>query len=185
MKLLLLNAGARDNGATQEILRTAWEKIPKEASVSCICLGNADIKFCKGCKSCYKTGECVQRDDVQAIIDTLDASDGILIAAPSYWADIPGQFKVLIDRCTPYGDTNPNPNRRRLKSGKKCWAIALRAGTRPMECEHIIAGIGHWCGHLGITMVDSMYFCGIDTKEDIEPYKEAIREKTKEWFAVL
>lgn len=183
MKILLLNAGAKDYGVTQEILLTIQEEIPKSDSVELICLGNVDIKFCKGCKSCYDTCECIQKDDMENIISTIDASDIIIIAAPSYWADIPGQFKVFIDRCTPYSDTNPNTNHRTLKSEKKCYAVALRTGTRPVECEHIIDSIGHWCGHMKISMADSIYFCGINDKEDITQYKERIREKAKEWFS--
>ena len=180
MKVLLLNAGAKDYGATQEILLTIQEEIPKSDSVECICLGNVDIQFCKGCKSCYDTCECVQSDDVENILNAIDASDMIIVAAPSYWADIPGQFKVFIDRCTPYSDTNPNPNHRTLKSGKRCYGIAT--GTKPMECEHIIQSMEHWCGHMKICMADSMYFCGINGKEDVEQYKEQIKEKAKEWF---
>lgn len=184
MKILLLNAGAKDYGATQEILLTIQKEISTQHAVELICLGTQNIHFCKGCKSCYDSCECVLKDDVLSIIHAIDASDCIIIAAPSYWADVPGQFKVLIDRCTPYSDTNPNPNHKILKSGKKCYAIALRTGTRPFECEHIIESIRHWCGHMKISMADSMYFCKINDKADIEPYKEYIREKSKEWFAV-
>ena len=28
------------------------------------------------------------------------------IITPSYWADIPGQFKAFIDRCTPWCNTH-------------------------------------------------------------------------------
>lgn len=95
---------------------------------------------------------------------------------------VPGQFKVFIDRCTVYSDTNPNAGHRTLKSPKKCYAIALRAGTRPVECEHIIETVKHWCGHMKIDMLDSMYFCGINDKRDIDEHKSYLCEKAKAWF---
>jgi len=30
----------------------------------------------------------------------------VVSISPSYWADIPGQFKVFIDRCTPWCNTH-------------------------------------------------------------------------------
>jgi multimeric flavodoxin WrbA len=33
-------------------------------------------------------------------------ADIVVSVSPSYWADIPGQFKVFIDRCTPWCNTH-------------------------------------------------------------------------------
>jgi multimeric flavodoxin WrbA len=119
---------------------------------------------------------------MDSLINQIDDSDIIVIAAPSYWADVPGQFKVFIDRCTLYSETNPNPSHRILKSGKKSYVVALRTGTRPIECEHIIETIKHWGGHMNIDTIDSMYFCEIKDKEDILKHKDKIISKAKEWF---
>ena len=104
---------------------------------------------------------------MESLIEKIDNVDILVIAAPSYWADVPGQFKVFIDRCTVYSETNPNPAHRELKLGKKCYGIALRTGRRTVECEHIIETIGHWCGHMKIDMAGSMYFCEIKDKADV------------------
>lgn len=182
MKILLLNASPKNYGATQEILKIINEEIPRNITSEILCLGDVKLKYCLGDKSCYKTCQCIQDDDMVSIINKIDDSDALIIAAPSYWADVPGQFKVFIDRCTAYGDTNSNPEHRRLRPGKKCCSIALRAGTRTAECEHIIETIRHWCGHMKIDMVDSMYFCEIDEKSDIQKHKEIIKSKAKVWL---
>lgn len=181
MKVLLLNASPKNHGATQEILITIQSQFTSDINSDIICLGDLNIKYCNGDKICYKTCKCIHDDDMEAIINILDNSDIIIIAAPSYWADISGQFKVFIDRCTPYSDTNPNPNHRVLKSDKKCYAISLRTGTHPIECEHIIDTINHWCGHMKIDMIDSMFFCEITDKHDISKYNNDIISKVKEW----
>lgn len=183
MKVLLLNASPKRTGATQEILTIISEQMPAHAEVKTVCLGDLHLEFCRGCKSCYDTCTCVLRDDVSALIGSIDEADAVVIAAPSYWADVPGQFKTFIDRCTPYSDTNPNPNRRVLRPNKRCYAIALRTGTRPIECAHIIETIAHWCGHMGIAMADSLFFCGINGKEDIRQQQASLEEKAREWFA--
>lgn len=179
MKTLLLNASPKKNGATQEILWTMREVVP-EAEL--LCLGDYDIQYCLGCKACYTAHACVRRDDMRRLIEQIDEAGQLVIAAPSYWADVPGQFKAFIDRCTPYSDTNPDPQRPRLKPGKVCYGVALRTGQRPGECEHIIETIAHWCGHMGLAMADGLYFCGIEGKGDIAPHKEIIREKARAWL---
>ncbi len=182
MKVLLFNAGAKNYGATQEILLTIKDDVLRDNNADVVCIGDMDIKYCKGCKVCYDTCECVHEDDMKYVIDLIDTSDVIIVAAPSYWADIPGQFKVFIDRCTAYSETNPNAGHRELAGGKRCYAIALRTGTRPTECEHIIDTISHWCGHMKINMSGSMYFCGIVDKNDIGKHKPSIRSKASEWL---
>lgn len=150
-----------------------------------VCLGELDLHFCRGCKACYKTCACVRKDDVQSLLSRMDEADVLIIAIPSYWGDVPAQFKAFIDRCTPYSNTNPNPAHKILRPGKKCFGIALRAGTRPGECEHIIETIAHWCGHMGIEMAGSMYFCQINEEQDIIPRKPEIREIAEQWFSTM
>lgn len=183
MNVLFLNLSPKNSGATQEILKTLREAAPVEAQTELICLGDLEIGYCRGCKACYQTGKCVVKDDMQALMDKLQKADVLVMAAPSYWADVPGICKSFIDRCTPYGDTNPDPARPRLTAGKRCYGIALRTGTRPMECEHILGTIEHWCGHMGIEMAEGIYFCQIEDKRDIEPHKALLREKAGVWFA--
>lgn len=173
---LLINAGANNHGATQAILETVLQAIPEGSQGELVCLDDCGIHYCRGCKACYETGRCVQQDGMDGLMERMDQADGIIFAVPSYWADIPGQCKVFIDRCTAYAYSGY------LRSGKRCYAIALRAGSRPAECEHIIECIRHWCGHMGVTLAGSLYFCGIGGRADIEPHKETIRKTAQGWL---
>ena len=182
MKILLFNASPKNYGATQEILKIINSQLPPDISSELICLGDMNIAYCIGDKVCYDTCKCVLSDDMEMLIEKIDDADILVVAAPSYWADVPGQFKVFIDRCTVYSDTNPNPSHKTLKPGKKCYGIALRAGTRAAECEHIIETINHWCGHMKINMINSTYFCKIEDISDVTRLRDSICETAKEWF---
>lgn len=83
-----------------------------------------DIQYCRGCKKCYENGICIQKDGVLNLVKKMLDSDIVVIAAPSYWADVPGQLKTFFDRNTPFGDTNPN----RIVKAKKtsAWCIHCR-----------------------------------------------------------
>lgn len=140
------------------------------------CVGEAEIRYCLGCKKCYIDGKCVQQDDVEKIVADILDSDYVVIAAPSYWADIPGQLKTFFDRNTPYGDTNAN---RILKASKpiKGIGIAVRAGRNEQENTILLDSISHYFGHLGIEMIKRISICETNTLEDLlQKHEKEIQE---------
>lgn len=174
MKILLINCSPVRNGATAEIIKFVHSFFESEHDVRSICIDDYDIKFCKGCRSCHKTAKCVQNDDVNKIIEQYDWADIIISVSPSYWADIPGQFKVFIDRCTPWCNTHePHAT---IANGKRGYSIALRTGPSMKECDRIIESIEHFYGHLEITSSGSLGLCSVEHKEDVEGRKDEIEE---------
>ena len=67
-------------------------------TVELISLRGKEIKFCIGCLSCQKTGACVFKDDVPAIMDSVLNADVVCRATPIYYYEMSGQMKTLIDR---------------------------------------------------------------------------------------
>lgn len=106
MKVLVMNCSPVRNGATAEIVNIVTACLEKKHDVKNICIDDYDIKFCKGCRKCHTTAKCVQKDDVNRIIEQYEWADVIISVSPLYWADIPGQFKAFIDRCTPWCNTH-------------------------------------------------------------------------------
>jgi multimeric flavodoxin WrbA len=115
---------------------------------------------------------------IEKIMREYDEADIIVSVSPSYWADVPGQFKVFIDRCTPWCNTH-EPHAA-IKSGKKGYTIALRTGPNMPECERIISTIEHFYGHLDIESVAQMGLTSIEYKEDVEPRKKEIIDFCRE-----
>lgn len=178
MNLFLLNASPKNYGATQRIVDLIADEAAGhyEVEVTKCCLGDVDISYCKGCKTCYSSGICNIEDDMNRVISMMKKADAFVIVAPSYWGDIPGSFKAFIDRCTSHSISKS------LSGNKTCLAIALREGQRTFECEHIIECISHWCGHMEIEVSGSAFYCGISNKEDLEKYVDDIKCYAKEWL---
>jgi multimeric flavodoxin WrbA len=64
-----------------------------------ICLREKQIGYCLACDACKSGGgNCVQRDDMEAILAKLIAADVIVLATPVYFYTMNGQLKTLIDR---------------------------------------------------------------------------------------
>ena len=166
MKITCIVGSARANGSTAYLIDKFIEGTQGRAEICRYCMGDVQMNYCLGCKKCYADGECIQKDDVKAVVLDILSSDCVVIAAPSYWADVPAQLKTLFDRTTPYGDTNPN---RKYKAEKpiKGIAIAVRAGVNQAENELILNSIQHYFGHLGIETVKRISICQTDTLNDL------------------
>jgi len=166
MNILIINCSPVRNGATAEIVNLVKENVEDSNDVKSVCIDDYYIKLCKGCRQCHKTAKCFQEDDVEKMMAEFEWADKIVSVSPSYWADIPGQFKVFIDRCTPWCNTH-EPHAK-ISGGKKGYTIALRTGPSMPECERIISSIEHFYGHLEISSSGKLGLCGIEYKENVE-----------------
>ncbi len=174
MKALIINCSPVRNGATNEIVSIVLAELSRKYETKTVCIDDYDIGFCKGCRSCHSTAKCVQTDGAQQLMAEFEQADIILCVSPSYWADVPGQFKVFIDRCTPYSNTHePHAS---LSKGKKGYALVLRTGPNMKECERLIQTIEHFYGHLEIQCCGHIGLCGIENKDDAAPRVREIQE---------
>lgn len=177
LKATCIVGSARSNGSCAYLADTIIKGMNEsDISAKKYCIGEMKIQYCLGCKKCYIDGKCVQEDDVETIVSDILSSDFVIIIAPSYWADIPGQLKTFFDRTTPFGDTNP---KRILAAEKpiKGIAIAVRAGVREAENELILNSIEHYFGHLGIKTIRRISICQTDSLTDLlVKHKEKIEE---------
>lgn len=174
MKVLVMNCSPVRDGATAEIVKVVSECLYAEHEVKTICIDDYNVGLCKGCRVCHNTAKCVQQDDTDVIIEQYEWADLIISVSPSYWADVPGQFKVFIDRCTPWCNTHePHAT---ISAGKRGYAIALRTGPSMRECNRIIESIEHFYGHLEIACCGSIGLCSIENKEAVQERKEEIIE---------
>ena len=172
MNALVMNCSPFRNCATAEIVNIVSDCLKDRYDVKSICIDDFQIGFCKGCRACHNTAKCVQLDDVDKVIGQFEWADVIISVAPSYWADIPGQYKAFIDRCTPWCNTHePHAT---ISSGKRGYAIALRTGPSMRECNRIIESIEHFYGHLEIECCGNLGLCSIEYKEAVEPRKSEI-----------
>jgi len=98
-KVVVISTSLRP-GSNSNALAEQFAEGAKTAGneVEFISLRGKEIKFCIGCMSCQKTGACVFKDDVPAIMDKVLDADVICWATPIYYYEMSGQMKTLIDR---------------------------------------------------------------------------------------
>ncbi len=136
-KILAIQGSFKNNGITSAMLDHAIEESKKAGhDVEYIRLHDKKIEYCKGCRKCFETGECVFKDDDMAqISNSIKAADVIILACPVYWANVPAVVKNLFDRMsgTSMEETNTFPKPR--LSGKRY--ILLTACSTPMPFAEI------------------------------------------------
>ena len=172
MNALVVNCSPVRNGATAEIVKIVSTNLSQKYNTKSVCIDDYSFAFCKGCRSCHSTAECVQKDEASLLMEEFEKAQILVLVSPSYWADIPGQFKAFIDRCTPWCNTH-KPHKT-LPSGKKGYSIALRTGPNMPECERIIGTIEHFYGHLEIECCGSLGLCSVEYKDDVIGKKDEI-----------
>lgn len=172
MNALVMNCSPVRNGATAEIVRIVSQCLEQKYDTRSICIDDFQIGFCRGCRICHDTAKCVQHDDVDKVIERYEWADVIVSVSPSYWADIPGQFKAFIDRCTPWCNTH-EPHAA-IGGGKKGYSIALRTGPSMRECNRIIESIEHFYGHMEIQCCGRLGLCSIEDRQAVGPRKNEI-----------
>ncbi len=175
MNTLIVNCSPVRTGATNRICKLVEENVSVENNtVKSVCIDDYKIALCKGCRSCHNTAKCVMSDDTEVLMNEFSWADKVVCVAPSYWADVPGQFKVFIDRCTPW--CNTHEPYAKIPSGKKGYSIALRTGPNMKELEKVIGSIEHFYGHLEIECVGKLGLVSIEYKEDLDTRLEDIKQ---------
>ncbi|WP_298651705.1 flavodoxin family protein [uncultured Proteiniphilum sp.] len=100
--ILIISASPRRKGnsdyLSDEFMRGANEAGHKTEKIF---FHNKKINYCLGCGACYATHKCVQKDDMEEILDKMVAADILVFATPVYFYTMDAQLKTLIDRTVP------------------------------------------------------------------------------------
>lgn len=156
-KNVLILSGTPRVGGNSDVLCDQFAKGASEAgnSVEKIRIADKKIGFCTGCYGCESSGKCVQKDDMEAILDKMIDADVIVMATPVYFYTMDAQMKALIDRTVPryteitdkdfyFIATAADKNKASLEKtidGFKGFAEDCLSGT---EIKGIIYGTGVW-----------------------------------------
>lgn len=98
-KMLAIRATPRKHGKVAALLDAAVQQGKSCGyDVEVVDLYEKNIQYCTGCMACRSKGECVIQDDLPEIAALLRESDLIVLAAPTWFANVPAVLKALFDR---------------------------------------------------------------------------------------
>ncbi|UCH08494.1 MAG: flavodoxin family protein [Deltaproteobacteria bacterium] len=102
MKAVAFNGSARKDGNTAILVNYVLDELRKEGiETELVQLAGKKIRGCAACYKCFdnKDQRCSVKDDVaNECIEKMIEAQGIIMASPTYFADVTAEMKALIDR---------------------------------------------------------------------------------------
>jgi hypothetical protein len=95
-----LVGSARPWGNSEVLVREALASAQEAgASVAALRISDLHVEPCTGCMRCaFRSEECPIKDDMRFFLDTVSQADGLILAAPTYFLNVPGPLKSVFDR---------------------------------------------------------------------------------------
>ncbi len=128
MKVVAFNGSPRPKGNTHRLIGIVLVELDKAGlETEEVQLGGRFIHGCVACYRCFKTkdGRCAVTDDIaNDCIAKMTAADGILLASPTYYADVTPEIKALMDRSGLVAAANDSLLRRKAGAA----VVAVRRG---------------------------------------------------------
>ncbi|MDR0453921.1 MAG: flavodoxin family protein [Deferribacteraceae bacterium] len=153
MKVAMFNGSARKGGNTHIMLGWLAKSLAAEGIDSEITdMGGLKLHGCAACSKCFNTKNrrCTVNDDMNGLIAKMDEADGIVLASPTYFADVTAEMKALIDRAGFVGMANDNMYRRKCGASV---AVARRGGA-----IHTFDTMNHFFQISQVYIVSSCYW---------------------------
>jgi multimeric flavodoxin WrbA len=128
MKVVAFSGSARKNGNTAILVRRVFAELEREGiETELVQLAGERLRGCIACYQCWQTkdGTCAVKDDcINACIEKMKGADGILLASPTYFADVTTEIKALVDRAGMVARANDDLLRRKAGAA----VVAVRRG---------------------------------------------------------
>ncbi|AKB80292.1 iron-sulfur flavoprotein [Methanosarcina horonobensis HB-1 = JCM 15518] len=173
MKVVAFNGSPRKEGNTASLIKHVLSELEKEGiETEVVQIGGKSVHGCIACAKCFEKldRKCViDKDIVNECIEKMLEADGIILASPTYFADLTPELKALIDRAGFVAKANNEMFR--YKVGAAVVAVR-RAGS-----VHVFDSINHFFTISQMIIPGSSYWnIGIGLAEgDVEKDEEGIR----------
>jgi len=164
MKVVAFSGSARKDGNTAILVRRVLSTLEKEGiRTGLIQLAGEKIQGCDACYRCMKeqNRRCAVEDDiVNDCIARMDEAEGILLASPTYFADVSSRMKALVERAGFVAMANGGMFRR--KAGAAVVAVRRGGAIHAFDtlnhfffiAEMVVPGSSYWNVGIGLDRGD-------------------------------
>ena len=133
MKVIGFIGSPRKDGNTSHVVSKILEGAEEAGAETEIWYsGELDIRPCKGCLSCVKSGRCVIDDDMQNIYGSLKQADALVLGSPVYMGQMSAQAKMFTDRLFAHITPRFSPRFKEENAGKR-MILAFTQGNPDPE----------------------------------------------------
>jgi multimeric flavodoxin WrbA len=164
MKVVAFNGSARKDGNTAILVRRVLSALEEEGiGTELVQLAGEPIQGCNACYRCIKerNRRCAVEDDiVNECIGRMEEAEGVILASPTYFADVSSGMKALMDRAGFVAMANGAMFRRKVGAA----VVAVRRGGAIhafdtmnhffLISEMVVPGSSYWNVGIGLDRGD-------------------------------
>lgn len=132
MKILIINASPRRKGSISQLLEAMRAVFEQQGHEVCVVrTAELPVKHCTGCMTCRTQNRCcLPEDGAQLTLEKIQWCQLLVVGAPCYWGNMPGELKVLFDRIV-YGMMGETRRGIPLGKHKGKRAVVVSTSTTP------------------------------------------------------
>jgi multimeric flavodoxin WrbA len=142
MKTLIFNGSPRKKGNTATLIEALVQRLDGEAKI--IRAYDCNVKPCVDCRYCWKNCGCAVKDGMQEIYADIQEADNIVIASPTYFAELSGQLLAVLSRLQTFWCAKYLRHEEPVLKKKKAGIIIVRGGegvlTRGFDTAKVLLG---------------------------------------------
>ena len=177
MRILGIMGSPRLGGNTDLLLDAALNGARSAgAEVEKIVVDKLNISPCREHYGCLEDGNCIIRDDMDALYPKLMDADGIVVASPMFFYGITAQLKALIDRCQALWARKHSLKQTWPGAGRKGAFIAVGATRGETLFDGSIATVKYFFKTIGVEYAEELLIRGVDQKGDIQKHPSALKD---------
>lgn len=157
MKVIAINGSTRAKGNTHIALEKLKESMElrckdfgEELDYTIIDLAKKELNPCKACYACKEKKQCVQNDDMTQIFKEMIASDGIVLASPTYFSNVSSRMQMVVERTGIMSRANGG-----LLKGKIGASIAV---ARRQGANVVYSALNYFFGIAEMPIASSSYW---------------------------
>jgi len=177
LRILGIMGSPRLGGNTDLLLDAALNGARSAgAEVEKIVVDKLNISPCREHYGCLENGNCIIRDDMDALYPKLLDADGIVVASPMFFYGITAQLKALIDRCQALWARKHVLKQSWPGAGRKGAFIAVGATRGETLFDGSIATVKYFFKTIGVEYAQELLIRGVDQKGDIQKHPSALKD---------
>jgi multimeric flavodoxin WrbA len=177
VKVLGIMGSPRVKGNTDLLLEEALKGAKSQgADVEKLVVDKLNIAPCKEYLGCFKNGNCVIRDDMDAIYPKLLDADVVIIASPIFFYGVTSQAKALIDRSQALWARKHILKLTLPNGGRKGAFIAVGATKGKRLFEGVTLTVKYFFEAIGVEYTDELLVRGVDARGEIKQHPTALAD---------
>lgn len=178
--IVAIYASPRRRGNTATLLKQAVAGAREAgAEVEEIVLRDLNMSPCLEIYGCAKTGRCVIEDDFAAVLEKIEAAQGLMIASPVFFYAVSAHLKILMDRCQSLWVRKNWLHQPPLKKNiilRKCLFICVGATKGKKLFDGIMLSIRYFLEVLDADLFKALLYRSLDFEGDVEKHPEHLNQ---------